>query len=616
MPGPLDVVKVTLSGTNPDEMFVASLDLLVRQAEAEVGAILMIDLRSGAFEQACPPVGTDLAGYEPVRVGSQLTFVFHPDRPIETDHPTSPLVPGATENRVLDSTAEPDWDWASLGVGGDQHALLIPILRADTCLGFVLVARAWPFDRDDSDDHVDDLTASAQPIAAIYDHRTQFQLLGQMQTPLDLRQADAEFYGSVMELLVQSSGMEFITIRRLEPDGALTTLRASNVDAEASSIAPDSPLSAPYYDTIERRSSTTISSVAIEGLREAVGAFAPHERSFVVVPIVIGQSRDAASLSPVDADGSHEEERELDPGRVFGTLTLGCRVEYEYSPVERLGFRSLANSIGLAIENYSNVSRVSLWREKQVEAGAALQAQEMAQGFRHEIRKKLDNINGIFATDAPRDMLEEIVHRQTTGIGDVLDEWRNHARGVEYRWEWVNLAELWDEAIEHAEYQLGQAEVKVRDGQIPRTVQVFCSRAHFVRFVLDGMILNSVDAFRERKSRGHREIGLNYLGPAGSFHSLRYFDTAGGIRSDRVKGLQRRRNDWNELPSNEVIFEAGFSTKSTDTTGVGGGYGLHLARLTMTQHHGQVALVEAGEPGAVFDLRLPEHHIRGRAGKR
>ena len=180
----------------------------------------------------------------------------------------------------------------------------------------------------------------------------------------------------------------------------------------------------------------------------------------------------------------------------------------------------------------------------------------------------------------------------------MLEEWKNHARGVEYRWEWCGLIELRQEAVDNAEFQLGQFDVHVRRSSIPENLEVFCSKAHFVRFVLDGLILNTVDAFRDRPRRTQRELSLAYVAEGPAFHVLRYFDTAGGIRVDRVKGLQRRRPDWNELPANQVIFEAGFSTKSTDTSGVGGGYGLYLVRLTMTQHEGHLELVDTGEPGS------------------
>lgn len=604
MAGLLDVVRVSLSGDRPRTMLPKVLSILLRQSQASRGAIFLLDLKTGCFELACDPTGIDMTSYEPVCVANQISVALDPDVELITNVPNSPLNLCCT-SRATSSFPPPEpygHDWSAIGVGRDDRALLIPITRAETCLGMVLlVGDRLPRARDRG------LYASVQAISGIYDLRSQYRLLGESQMPLDLEQTTGDFFASVMDLLVKSSGMEFIALRQLEPDGTLTTLAAQQIVASESSIVADGAVAAHFAEAIQTREAVAIDSVPLEGLLEEIVGFAPDVRSFVAAPVVLGRSRESPDLE-LAATGEGASDMS---GRVFGTLSLASRVEYQFSSLERLGFMLLANGVGLAIENYRNVMDMSVLREKQVEAGAALQAQEMAQGFRHEIRKKLDNITGIFATDASRDEIEVSVERQSLAISAVLNEWKSYAAGFDYRWEWCSVRELWSEALEHAEFQLGQVAVRPKPRSISSRVEIYCSRAHFVRFVLDGLILNSVDAFRERSSRTGRAIDLNTVGRRGPSYVLRYHDTAGGIRSERVRSQMKRRAEWSDLPASQVIFQPGFSTKTDSTRGVGGGYGLHLARQTMSQLEGTLEVVSAGEPGAVFEISIPLHRVRG-----
>lgn len=602
VPGLVDLVRLSLSGNRPSDMFPRALRLIVDQGQARMGMLFVLDLKTGSFERVAMYPESSPVTYTPVWLGNQLSLTVEPDLPVETNDPFSPLIPCVRERIPVSSRAHPGLssNWAQLGVGEDDNALLLPMLRADTCLGMVLLVRDRPFaDRRE----VGSLAASAQAIAGIYDVRTQYRLLGEMETPLDLRQANDEFFDSVMQLLVKSSGMEFIALRRLEPDGSLTVLKVQKIDANHATVTPDSVIAPPFQSAVKEQRAVSIDSVRIEGLEHGVRALNHDVRSFVVAPIVLGRSREFDDEDElVGSDGPR--------GRVFGTLSFASRVEYEFSLLERLGFTILANGIGLAIENYENVSALSVLREKQIEAGAALQSQEMAQGFRHEIRKKVDNINGIFATDEPLEDIKNHVHKQTEAIVSVLDEWKNYPGGSQYRWEWNPIHLLWSQALDLAEFQLSDARVQVRGRtSIPKDLRFFSSKDHFIRFVLDGLILNSIDAFRERPSRTSREIRFSYLGSAGDWYVFRYSDNAGGLRSDQVKAAQRRRNEWTGISSRQVLFEAGFTTKAASPGGGGGGYGLYLARSTMGQHDGEIEIIETGEPGAVFELRLPRHRV-------
>ena len=605
----VELGRLVVTGNRPSETLPRLLEPIVRYADATGGAIFLVDLRTGMLELACPPTSIELPNLRPVWIRNQLQYLLDRNSQLESNQPRSAMTFCAAEQRALRNDRDQAADWSHLVADSSMTAVLIPILRVDICLGMILLVGV----SDPGVAESPELAAAAQVVGAVYDQRSQFRLHGEMQRPLDLRMSNAEFFESVVELLVRSAGMEFVAIRRLEPDGrTLKTLKLGGFgkadDLSYTNIDLHQDQGKPFREAIASGSAISVDSVDLFG-HKALRDFAPAVESFVVAPILLG--RNWIYESPSEAFNM-QPESDSERGRVFGTLSLGARVEFQYSPIERLGLTTLSHGVGLAIENYWNVDRSAHLLEQRVEAAAALQAQELAQGYRHELRKKLDNVRGVFAAvsaSTPASDLEPEVEAAVASAVEVLEEWKRSSKGGKYTFDWFSLEGMWNEAVAQNRFRLRQLDIDSTVRGNAR-VKIHCSSLHFMRFVLSSMIMNSTDAFQERPSRHNRQISLNVIGSRGDSFVFRIADTAGGLRQDRVRAVSRRSAAWSNVQVNQVVFERGFTTKAEDQSGVGGGYGLYLARSTLGDLDGGIALVETGEPGAVFEVSLPLSRVR------
>jgi nitrogen-specific signal transduction histidine kinase len=129
------------------------------------------------------------------------------------------------------------------------------------------------------------------------------------------------------------------------------------------------------------------------------------------------------------------------------------------------------------------------------------------------------------------------------------------------------------------------------DGDAPQVVV----REDWFRQVLLNLLLNSLDAFAEARSRSRRVVRLSVakLNPKDRFLRMRFIDTATGVLHHRLSSFDPTR------PWQAAVFELGVTSKRDGT-----GWGLFLCRRVMGDHGGSIDLLD-GRGGATFELRLP-----------
>ncbi len=120
------------------------------------------------------------------------------------------------------------------------------------------------------------------------------------------------------------------------------------------------------------------------------------------------------------------------------------------------------------------------------------------------------------------------------------------------------------------------------------------------------LIINSIEAFKERRQKGGRAIWITVdpLSTSTKDFKIRFSDNATGIDPSKLRfppGFDSNR------PLKDLLFNPGVTSKAE-----GSGVGLYLVRKLIGQHNGSIELVDSRN-GVVFDITLPKHQtiLRG-----
>jgi signal transduction histidine kinase len=297
-------------------------------------------------------------------------------------------------------------------------------------------------------------------------------------------------------------------------------------------------------------------------------------------------------------------------GGSFGTLTLGSTVPYRFSQPERAALASVADSVGIAMQNHRSFHAAALATVSYAEIGLAITGVEVAQAARHEARGLIDDclvatvtLSQELKKAAPQraaPLLERLdeIDETLQDLGRVIDKIKAATRAPRRERTLVGLQDVWEQARNQLLGKVHQARLEScrYDGpNVPVLVAVDWFRQVFIN-----LMLNSLDAFADGggNKRG-RQIRLVVDRPSERQRDyvVAYSDNAGGINPARLRHLDGSPIG---LPPDQAIFEANVTSKAE-----GSGWGLVLVRRILADHRATINVVDY-RGGLTYRIQIPK----------
>jgi signal transduction histidine kinase len=463
--------------------------------------------------------------------------------------------------------------------------LATPIVREQTCIGVIDLESERAGDFRAFHEELAEFTTEATLI--LFDKLRTLQLLRALPEPIILNQPFDKFLDDLAMLIATASGMPFIALRDLTDGETLQCLTSFGFEQDVAALTI-MPLS--EYDSFKRVVETRQS--VMERSLHAPHLAALREKSqlarvgsFVLVPVSVGEE-------------------------LFGTLSFSAECEYDYTEMEVSGFEMIANTVGVLISNYRAVHAAADNMYKAAQVDAAITSLEIAQAARHEIIDRTAEsqeavllIRDTVAGAPSREDLQRVgrkaeeISEALTKINQVINNIKTVTNPPAREWQTVSINTLWMETFRlfHGRFAtLGIKTLLKGDTQaevIP----------DFLRHVFLHLLLNSIDAFKERRQKSNRLITVTIDPQSDQAENvkIRYSDNATGI--DPSKLLNLHTGEPARASSVADIFLPGVTSKSTQ----GSGYGLYLANRILKEHKGTLALTDHRN-GVVFDIILPK----------
>lgn len=574
MPNIADLLRDINSTADPTSAYRVLLDHLLVRSSSNSGVIYVLHLRRGAFVPVTA-IGRDIPRRGPT-VRHQLSGKVDP----RTDNPLASVVMTKSPRRYpsVDRNSE---NWAP----GTTSAVILPAVRGRTCIALILLesSRAEHYSRD----LVDELQSLMPLACTVYEHEFSTNAFRNMQQSIAYAGPERSFVRQQISLAERAGSLEFVALRELTSEGRLRTIDVSGFGNEperrAFDLWRDRPGTEDFWDCVDTYEPIRVDSV-VGTTREALWQFAPEVQSFVIAPILVG-------------------------GQLFGVLSLAARCEYEYSKLEELAIVTIANGMGVSIENFRNATVAARRLADETSAMQAIAATELGREARHAARQAVDNsqwalraLSKGIRDRAPRSGLQERIVDLSSifvSVSNALDQMRD-AEGVTTREPYeISLEQAIDNSIQFHRARISAAGIDLRIDPAASRTTLFMDPGRLVR-ALTLLVQNSLDAFEARDHLDNREIRVDIVGDSGQQLEVAVSDTAGGLD---VRALLAALDviDRDAVDLDEAIFEPGLTTKRE-----GSGHGLALARRNMRDLRGDVRLSpQPNEGGVTFVVSIP-----------
>lgn len=292
---------------------------------------------------------------------------------------------------------------------------------------------------------------------------------------------------------------------------------------------------------------------------------------------------------------------------MIGILSFALPIKYDFSEIEQSGFLSLANSIGVALTNFSRSAAAELDLADDVKLSQILTAVEVAQAARHSARADLDTLKtfllavgrlvsgGVSSSNSKK--VKDVLSECDTAIASCfksLDDIKSAIRPPAREIRQTSLKGIFENAKSQLRGRIIKNEVSAN--WIGADVEVECYPDHLKQVFLN-LLLNSVDAFGNLKRKKNRNIRCRVEGTHENTKQvkLRFEDDAGGVD---VAALMTSADDYASRPE-EAVFAKDVTSKGKD----GSGWGLYVSRKIVNDHGGHIALIEYRNR-TVFEMTL------------
>ncbi len=425
----------------------------------------------------------------------------------------------------------------------------------------------------------EDLRAAASLLGLTYENEFAFNLLSELQRPLDVNEPDVVFFEKIATLIKRAARMEYVALRE-HRDGKLRCIALAGFDANPELSKWDLEIDEHEDFAHALLEKKTVAVAALDPVRHAKLLAQPWSkdvRSFVAIPVKVGNE-------------------------VFGVLSVAARCEFHYSQVELRGFESIANAVGVSITNFRNSRKLGIRVGEYVETAMALTAVEVARSVKHEALNYTTIANtGVHALwarlgkpkeDPDMEYVSNALRRLNAALNEIT---ATPTKLAPSEWRRTSLREVWQEACTAVAGRLDEQRTDVRQPQADAKVY---ARPQWLRQVFLNLLLNSIDAYKETSKKGGRRIDFQ-ITPAAqrARHVLvSYSDNATGITPHRLHAPPGTP----ELPVEHRIFQEGVTSKRD-----GSGYGLWLVRHILDDHRASIDLTNY-RGGVTFVLRFPK----------
>jgi hypothetical protein len=459
----------------------------------------------------------------------------------------------------------------------DQRRTVQKCYRNKTVVGLICLARG------DNISQKSDLKLISNIVCFIYNRLFPTNIFANIHTPINYHQPEESFYKELELLSRFSSAMCAGALREINKDGkSLSTIFGWNLHYKESW---PSDWDIDNFEEVPEIKEAVFNRipVALNSIDTIDGGFfgRPEQaliRSAVFSPVLVGKE-------------------------TFGVLSFAQHIPYEYTEQEINGFLSIANSVGVSIQNFRQASIENEELGIGVRNATVFTALEVAQAARHTAKGVIDTVNVHLAAlmlyaknkslpDLGQSLTELSSHVFT--ITKALDDIKAASKPPKNELVSYGLQAIWEEARRQLLGKLNSSKINCRwDGP---DVAVLCYPDQIRQLFLN-LIINSIDAYARGGASGKRNIVLRCDAAPNSNHiKLTYVDNAGGLD---VQALQPFRKDNVDLT--QLVFEKDVTTKGEE----GSGWGLHICRRVMARHVGSIDLIDYRR-GMTFVIQIPK----------
>jgi signal transduction histidine kinase len=447
------------------------------------------------------------------------------------------------------------------------------------------------------DDRVSaEVSSLAQLLDVVFERRFALRLVQSGFASVHYDEGESQFHEDLLLYAATASQMEYLTLRDLTQANTLRALAIWGYpddrvvrDFDMLDLA-EFPRFAEVVRTEQSLVCTDANQPAFAAMRS--DRIPRHARSFVVAPVLVG-------------------------GSLYGVLTFGARIPFDFSETEVASFQTIANTVGVMLEHYRGFHGSVMKAATSSSLAVAMTGVEIAQIARHEARNGIDRIQLLLtdidrylgkATNPKADEVRRYVDNIDDAAGEIvsaLDKIRVGTQPLRSDFRDTSVLELWTSVRQTCDYKLRSLGVTTRYDGPPLHIHV---APDWFRQVFYNLVLNSLDAFeRGRRGRGPREPGRIVLAvsrpttKAAQQVQMTYSDNAGGINP-----AQLRSTDGS--PVDDDVEQAVFAPNVT-TKEAGSGWGLTLVRNILLQYGASIDLIEHRR-GVAFRISLPRTVLR------
>jgi Histidine kinase-, DNA gyrase B-, and HSP90-like ATPase/GAF domain len=514
-------------------------------------------------------------------IGAHVPFVWPEGGGVGVDSKRRIEVP-VRVLRVPDGHISSASHFLTVAARGDRapavgEGTAIYAFRGESCIGVLLLEGIAPSAVDAG--LREELFAVASLLGLVYENEFAFNLLSELQRPLDVNEPDVVFFRQIAKLIKRAARMEYVALRE-HRGGALRCIALDGFGEDPTLGEWDFEDIDEHEDFAQAlRTEETVPVPRLDRKRHAKLLAQPWSkdvRSFVAIPVKVGTE-------------------------IFGVLSVAARCEFQYSQVELRGFESIANAVGVSIANFRNSRKLSIRVGEYVETAMALTGLEVARSVKHEALNYTTIANtglhdlwvrlGKPKEDPDVDYVSNALKRLGAALNEITE---TPSRLTPSEWRQTSLRELWDEACTAVAGRLDEQRIEVRQPSFDAKVY---ARPQWLRQVFLNLLLNSIDALRDEKKTGRR-IELQITPPAQRARQITvsYSDNGSGITPHRLQAPAGTP----ELPVEQLIFQEGVTSKRG-----GSGYGLWLVRHILDEHRASIDLTDY-RGGVTFALRFPK----------
>lgn len=404
-----------------------------------------------------------------------------------------------------------------------------------------------------------------------------------------------DFFSELAELAKNSSGVQYGAYRQL--NGSVLTCYF-NWGFSRPFVSPD--------EMTIRRSEIDVIDRAIDG---KVPVFCPN---------LLEKYPDLSGLRPFRQKVvSFLAVPVLVSSKVLGVITFGNGFRYDFTHAERASLLSLANILGVAINNRRLEFEGKTRGAEFERISSAIVGVEVAQSIRHNIYKSSGNIIKSISLAEARVKKSAASNSEREGVVKALELASAAAKNIESEVRQLkdvmtvdrtikvtDVKSLWGECQQHLGYDLERLEIGVSSIRSHPPVPLL---SDLVKHIFHNLMLNSIDALEGiAKHRRQISLRLEKFDLRSKIIQLMYSDTGPGLDSgtlmahrealsrDAMTGVSA------ETALGELIFRPRVTTKKDGT-----GFGLFLCRQMAGYHGGGIEFVSPGDNnGVLFRITL------------